>query len=486
MPFCSLPTELLELIAAHITATQTLGALSLVSRRLHIVFDPQLYQRDAKSAQSQSKTSKAVLWAAQHGIMRTLKKSLLHGAKIPRSNACTDIRTERTERKVYGFPVWWAFKNPPLLHPLCSAVESGYIETVDFLIDELDCDVDMVDSEGLSILSLAVIHDHIQLVEHLLSRGAHQYTRHLVVRSPIEFAAFLGKKEMVDIICWYGTRQSIWYSTEKEVEYALGCAIEKDHSDIVRLLVKYGAPVEITLDPRGGAKYCDLTPLEWAAEIGDFGMVELLLSKGARPSYTKRPMRCALVKAVLRKDESITRLVVGGSTCLQKTLALAFAAEQDDGYFARFLLEHGTHPDFDELEYDAVHPFPRLGYTTRFIPPLVHAINAGHLNLVRLLVEHAANVNTSYDGFMECRSSRWRGSVLQLAMDLGDQGIISFLQEHRAKEEVVAYQFRVSRLSLEEDRTSEGKRKRRMRLRRHMGVNSCTGSMPNPESAVST
>jgi hypothetical protein len=75
----------------------------------------------------------------------------------------------------------------------------------------------MFDSQSVSILSLAVFHDHIQLVEALLLRVANQYIRYLVVRSPIEFGAFLEEKEMVDILCWYGTQQSMWYYTAKEV-----------------------------------------------------------------------------------------------------------------------------------------------------------------------------------------------------------------------------------------------------------------------------
>ncbi|KAL3484302.1 ankyrin repeat-containing domain protein [Aspergillus germanicus] len=482
MSFASLPTELLDLIAAHITSTLALGALSLVNRRLHIIFDALLYQHDASSAQSHSKCCKAVLWAAQHGMMPTLHKALHYGAKISKSNPCMDIGIERIERKVHGFQVCWGFEHPPLPHPLCSAVEGGHIEIVEFLLDELKCDVDMVDSEGVSILSLAVIHDHVQLVEALLSRGANQYTRHLVVRSPIEFAALPGKREMVDILYLCGARHSIWYSTENEVQSALGCAIEMDHREIVRLLVEYGAPVVMAIDPPGGAKYGDVTPFEWAVEIGDIKMVELLLSKGAKPSYTERPMRCALVRAVRRQDQKIACLIISHSTCLQKTLALAFAAEQADGYFARFLLSHGTHPDFDEVEYEAAHRAPDLGYTTRFIPPLVRAVHAGHVHLVKLLVEYGANVSISYDGFTECRSSRWRGSVLQLAMDLADEGIISFLREHGAQEKVQPYHCREWVLSMEERRSSEGKRKTRMRLRRHMGVNSCCGSMTGPVS----
>jgi ankyrin repeat protein len=79
----------------------------------------------------------------------------------------------------------------------------------------------------------------------------------------------------------------------------------------------------------------DWTPLEWAVESGDAGVVEFLLSKRARPSYSKRLARCALVSAVWGRDDEIASLVIGGSTGLQKTRALAFSAEQAHGYFSR-------------------------------------------------------------------------------------------------------------------------------------------------------
>jgi hypothetical protein len=101
--------------------------------------------------------------------------------------------------------------------PLCLAVEGAHIEIVAVLLDELKCDVVMVYSQSVSIVSLAVIHDHIQRVEAVLLRVANQYTRYLVVRSFIEFGTFLEEKEMVHILCWYGTRQSMWYYTAKKV-----------------------------------------------------------------------------------------------------------------------------------------------------------------------------------------------------------------------------------------------------------------------------
>ncbi|KAL2826489.1 hypothetical protein BDW59DRAFT_161008 [Aspergillus cavernicola] len=67
------------------------------------------------------------------------------------------------------------------------------------------------------------------------------------------------------------------------------------------------------------------------------------------------------------------------------------------------------------------------------IPPLVGAVNSGHLHLVQLLVEHGANVNAYYQGLVNTRSIlSSEGSPLQLAMDLGHQDIGDHLRVNGA------------------------------------------------------
>jgi hypothetical protein len=184
------------------------------------------------------------------------------------------------------------------------------------------------------------------------------------------------------------------------------------------------------------------------------------------------------VRAVKNHNERIAGLVIGGSSCMQKTTALGFAAEQEDGHMVRFLLAHGTHSDFDDLEYHEAHPLMGYADTRRFASPLARAVNAGHAHSVRLLVERGADVNVPFQGFQKSRSFRQTGCVFQLAMDLDHEEIVSFLREHGAQEEVENYANRVWRLRMEEAMAPNAREARRKRLRRHMGVNRCTGSNP--------
>jgi hypothetical protein len=95
------------------------------------------------------------------------------------------------------------------------------------------------------------------------------------------------------------------------------------------ILVSYGVCVE-TMFPDGGW----ITLLEWATELGDVDLVELFLSVGARPRYSRCGMKCALKRAVLSRNERIASLLVLGSSCLQRMLALAYSAEHADGCFS--------------------------------------------------------------------------------------------------------------------------------------------------------
>ncbi|KAL2810288.1 ankyrin repeat-containing domain protein [Aspergillus granulosus] len=276
--------------------------------------------------------------------------------------------------------------------------------------------------------------------------------------------------DMVRLLWEYGS--FLLWRSQIELRDAFECAITKRNMEAIHALLSYGVRVDIR-GPEGKST----GPLELAARMGDVELVELFLSAGARPRYAGSATGCALVQAVKRRDKKIASLVIGDSSCMQKTMALASAAEQEDGHFARFLLARGTHPDFDDLEFSDVH-HPK-GYldTWHFASPLAHAVNAGHAHLVQLLVESGADVNVPFEGFEKSKSSRQTGSVLQLAMDLGNKEIVSFLREHGAQEEVGNYGYRKSRLWWEENNSPNAKEIRRKRLRRHMGVNRCTGSI---------
>lgn len=477
MSFDSLPTEILQQIGEYITSLSALNAISRANRRFHLIFDPLLYAQDAQQTRGQSNSAgggaAAVRWAAQHGLMRTMQKSLEGGSEIPPRAPWMHVVHEPAGRTIYGVRVDWRFRDPvPPPHPLCLAVQGGHVDIVDFFLDVKGCDVDMTDPQGLSLLEIAVVHGHVQLVEDLLRRGASQLRGRgsaegsaAVVGCPIQLAVLLEKTDIVHLLLQYGWLL-LWRS-QIELRDAFECAIAKRSMETIHALLSYGVRVDIE------------GPLELAAKLGHVELVELFMRAGAQPHYAESATESALVQAVKRRDERIASLVVGDSSYMQKTTALTLAAEQGDGHFAKFLLARGTHPDFDDLAYSDAHRPQGYSDTWHFASPLVHAVNAGHPHLVQLLVESGADVNVPFEGFEKSKSSRMTGSVLQLAMDLGNKEIVSFLREHGAQEEVESYGYRRSRLCWEENYSPNANGVRRKRLRRHMGINCCTGSIPS-------
>ncbi|KAL3450338.1 ankyrin repeat-containing domain protein [Aspergillus insuetus] len=264
--------------------------------------------------------------------MRTLEKPLEGGSEIPprgpRMRVVRDL--EPAGRTVHGVRVDWRFQDPvPPPHPLCLAVQGGHQDIVEFLLDEKGCDVDMRDSEGLSVLELAVVQGHVQLVEGLLRRGASQLRGppHFagggleVVGCPMQLAVLLGRMDIARLLWEHGSLL-LWRS-QIELRDAFECAITKRNMEAIRTLFSY----RVRVDARGPEEGKSTGPLEWAARMGDVELVELFLRVGARSRYSGSATECALVQAVRRWDERIAGLVVGGSSCMQRTMALAVAVE---------------------------------------------------------------------------------------------------------------------------------------------------------------
>ncbi|KAL2842662.1 ankyrin repeat-containing domain protein [Aspergillus pseudodeflectus] len=454
MSLSSLPTELLELVGEDIRSIQTLNALSRVNRRFRNVFEPLLYRQCSRCAPP----GPAVCWAARYGMMATLKRCLQYGAEIPTCAPPMQYGRAKDHRYLYGSAVAWSVENPPPPHPLCLAVQGGHLAMAELLLDR-GCDANMLNPEAFSLVSLAVINNHVQLVDMLLRRGASQRSQLEAISCPIQISAFLGNKSMVELLWGYGSE---CLRSHLELDYALESAMAMKHKEITHLLINYGAEVDTKFYSHGS-----ITPLQLATETGDVDLVQLLLSKRARPDYAFHDRECALVRAALKNDAEIASLVVGGSTRRAKTMALAFSVEHPDGCIARRLLCHGARPEFIDEDYGDIFPTPDKNFY--LIPPLVRAVNARHGHLTRLLVEHGASVNTDYEGLVQSQSSRQSGSLLKLAMDLGDEEIISFLLEHGAQEEVQTRYDRWREMA-EEDNSRLGKQKERRRLRRNMGL----------------
>lgn len=392
MSLLNFPTELLSHIAEHVTSLQSLAGLASVNHRLYAIFNPLLYQRDAKSSRS-----RAIDWAAKNGDMEILNKALEHGAEIPVSCQPTPIYP-RNERWRYSRRIYDRFTYTPP-HPLCILAEAGNEPIMEFLLAR-GSDPNMRDSENLSVLSIAIVHGHLRLVEMLLAAGANQFRRLDIENHPMQIAAYLGNKNIFYLLLHHdpqGLRAAydLWDSLES--------ALRGKHYDLIPSLL------ECRIDVNSFFANSVYTPLSLAVESGDFNTVKLFLNEGADPSfpghdhwvlewgpssYVGWEGEPALVKAVTRGDETMVQLLLEGSDRTTRTRALSLSMEQVDACISEIILAHGCAVDFEDRDYVNYPCYDRPETDYGLIAPIIRAINAGNVNMVRLLVnEKGASVN---------------------------------------------------------------------------------------------
>ncbi|KAJ5097118.1 hypothetical protein N7456_007839 [Penicillium angulare] len=435
-----IPPELLCHIAGYVTSLQSLKSLASLNHRLYSIFSPLLYRRDAKSERS-----RAIDWAAKNGDMKILEKALEYGAKLP--EPCKfKAKYRMKERQRYGHKIkrYFEYETP---HPLCVTAKTGNQSMMEFLLSQ-GCDPNMRDSENLSVLSIAVVHNHLHLVQVLLAAGAIQFHSH-DTRSyntpqenyPLQVAAHLGNKKIFDLLLAHdphGMRDAtdLWIS--------LKCALRAKNYDLIAPLVKCGVRLN-------GTFHEDFqTPLSSAVESGDCNLVRLFLDNGADPSFTvlsdwdsyAQPAtfvgwegETALSKAVIRGDEAMVQILLEGSDRITRTRALSLSMDQLDARISNIILARGCAVEFENQDYMR-YPYYKnnQGADYDMINPIVRAINSGNMDMVRILVdERGGSINVWYQGLHNSQSSRSEGSALELAIDLGHFGIIQFLREHGAE-----------------------------------------------------
>lgn len=436
MSLMNLPTESLSHMAEYVTSLQSLAGLASVNHRLYAIFNPLLYQRDAKSTHSL-----AIDWAAKKGDMRVLKRALENGAEIPPSYQPTQVFPAR-ERWRYGRQISRRFEYTPP-HPLCISVEAENEAMVKFMLSR-GSDPNMRDSENLSVLSIAVVHENVQIVKILLSAGANQFWHVDTENYPLQIAAHLGNKEIFDLLLHHGPQG---LRDTRHLRGSLECALRGKNHHLIPSLLEF----EINLNSCfAGSPY---TPLSFAVESGDFDIVKLLLDNGANPSFPSHDYweggvsshvgwegEPALVKAVTRGDEAMVQILIEGSDRVTRTRALSLSMKQLNSRISRILLAHGCAVEFEDRDHGDYPCYHRPGDDYSLIAPVVQAINAGNVDMVRLLVKQkGASVNVWYQGLFKSQSTRSQGSALQLAIDLGQVDIIQFLRDNGAQEEVQSW-----------------------------------------------
>ncbi|KAI5803631.1 hypothetical protein DFH27DRAFT_53933 [Peziza echinospora] len=192
----------------------------------------------------------------------------------------------------------------------------------------------------------------------------------------------------------------------------LSWAAEKGQEGVVKLLLEHGVDVEA----RDMGAY-EQSPLSWAAGNGREGVVKLLLEHGADVEAKNNNGQSPLSWAAGRGHEGVVKLLLEHGADIEardlvgiRRTPLLWAAAEGHEVVVRVLLEHGADIETRDL----------LGFGRT---PLLSAAAEGHEGVVRLLLEHGADI--------EAKSNNGK-SPLSWAAGRGHEGVVKLLLEHGA------------------------------------------------------
>ena len=192
--------------------------------------------------------------------------------------------------------------------------------------------------------------------------------------------------------------------TPADGEHPLFLAIRRDQTDLLASLLRQGTPV--SLRTQDGT-----SPLTYAALRGSVTSVRLLLEHGADPNATNKAGVTALVWGAREIAKVRLLLEAGGApnvqTKLGNTPLIIAAAHAPSADVVRLLLEHGA--DLQSTNH-------------RGTSALRNAVRAGELETAKVLLDRGARQNAEVNG----------SSDLSLAAGRGDQEMVDLLLAHGA------------------------------------------------------
>lgn len=249
-----------------------------------------------------------------------------------------------------------------LYEPLVIACFNGHLGIVKELI-QAKADVNAVYKEEITPLIAACYEGHMDVVTELIKAGADvnqaQYAVYRICPKGMKF----GDMKSIEI-----TENSEGFHRVKWMT-PLTAACENGHSEIVELLIKKGADVNVKNE------FCE-TPLTAACGIGNLSVVELLLKNGANVTLEDSNAIVPLTAAYNHGYyEIVEKLIKNG--CENGNRTLSAACFEGEIIAVKELITAGANVNVQD----------------GFIAPITAACIAGHSEVVKELILNDADVN---------------------------------------------------------------------------------------------
>uniref|UniRef100_A0A8C9Y1T8 Ankyrin 1 n=1 Tax=Sander lucioperca TaxID=283035 RepID=A0A8C9Y1T8_SANLU len=301
--------------------------------------------------------------------------------------------------------------NPDVLSKVCVCVCTGFTPlhiaahyenlNVAQLLLNRGANVNFTPKNGITPLHIAARRGNVIMVRLLLDRGAQIDAKTKDELTPLHCAARNGHVRIIEILLDHGA--PIQAKTKNGLS-PIHMAAQGDHMDCVKQLLQYNAEIDdITLD--------HLTPLHVAAHCGHHRMAKVLLDKAAKPNsralngFTPLHIACKknhmrVMDLLLKHSASIEAVTESGLTPLHVAsfmghlnvvkVLLQKGASPSASNVVSFLLKSQEHV----MQYLTFHNYsPLVGQDDQ--TPLHCAARMGHKELVKLLLEHKANPNST-------------------------------------------------------------------------------------------
>ncbi|MGG6266749.1 ankyrin repeat domain-containing protein [Leptolyngbya sp. AN03gr2] len=368
-----------------------------------------------------------------------------------------------------------------------NAIADQVLELIQLLIDHgadinWNCGLGNVDTP----LHRAVWQRQPRIVELLIQAGAEINANSRSHRTPIDIAAYMGYRDMIDLLLGYGATKSLHVAAGiGEVETigqylksggdpdirlgsGYGCpmlyiAATHHQLEVARLLIQAGATIDMNCEQ-------DNRDIETACQLGDREMVSLLIENGAEIGSSlvweaATGGHTQLVKFLIERYnlavqcddcrwnpadaaaigghlETLEFLMAQGAFIISKEI-IYWTALNGHPEMVQFLANHNFDPNIRAYDIDtaleavaergdaamvktllSVGADVNAGIDTRKRTALHHAAIWGHLEVIQLLVAAGAEVN----------AKAWRGETpLQVAGWWRHDDVIDFLIQQGAK-----------------------------------------------------
>ena len=285
--------------------------------------------------------------------------------------------------------------------PLLLAAKNRHWDVVKTLLDA-GSDPNICNQQDDSALKYAVLAKNTRILKLLLEHhadpqgcGNHALTL---------MAAKNGYWDGLKLLVKFGAPVNVADDSDRGLLYL---AAQSGHADVVNVLLDAGADVDAVAEDGS-------TPIIIAAENNHWDVVKLLISAGANLNVKGDWGKRLIHFATLANRQDVVRLLIefGAPVNIQDDSGetpLLIAVKAHHPEIARFLIEHGAFVDLCDNQ----------GRT-----PLLIAVNKGYSDLVTMLLEHGAD---------PLNQDRFNTTPVHVAVKSGRLNIFKILVKHNSK-----------------------------------------------------